>query len=108
MEPRMLGRLRRNVSILGVFAVTIALFFGAGIWVNGFASVSDARSILAQASILTVAAAGQTFVILGGGIDLSIPWTMTVAGIVATVRAETHDPVPTIVLVLVLSLGDIS
>lgn len=102
MSGRFLRRFRQNLSIVGVFLVAFALFLSAGVWVKGFTSVSDAKSILAQASILGLAAAGQTFVILGGGIDLSVPWMMTVAGIVATVRAETHGGPQTIVVVLVL------
>lgn len=102
MGSRLLRRVRQNLSIVGVFIVALGLFLSAGIWVKGFTSVSDAKSILAQASILGVAAAGQTFVILGGGIDLSVPWMMTVAGIVATVRAGSHGGAQTILVVLAL------
>jgi ribose transport system permease protein len=102
MLPRLLARSRRNLSIALVFAVALALFLGAGIWVNGFASAANGKSILIQAAILCVVAAGQTFVILSGGIDLSVPWMMTVAGVVAAVRAPTHGAVQTVLVVLVL------
>jgi ribose transport system permease protein len=100
--PRLLGRVRRNLSIPLAFLAALVLFVGAGIWVNGFASAVNARSILIQTAILAVVAAGQTFVILGGGIDLSVPWIMTVAGVVAAVRAPTHGAVETFAIVLAL------
>jgi ribose transport system permease protein len=99
---RLLARIRRNPSIPLVFGVAVALFFGAGIWVDGFGSVTNGRSILTQAAILAIVAAGQTFVILSGGIDLSVPWMMTVAGVVAAVRAPTNGAVATVATVLVL------
>ena len=102
MGARLLARIRRNLSIALVFAVALALFLGAGIWVTGFGSAANGKSILIQAAILSVVAAGQTFVILSGGIDLSVPWMMTVAGVVAAVRAPTHGAVQTVLVVLAL------
>ena len=42
----------------------------------GFASLNGTRSILVVASFVGLVAAGQTFVILIGGIDLSVPWVL--------------------------------
>jgi ribose transport system permease protein len=102
MLARLAARLRRNVSIVLVFVIALVLFLGAGIWVKGFGSVANGKSVLIQAAILGIVAAGQTFVILSGGIDLSVPWMMTVAGVVAAVRAPTHGAVQTLFLVLAL------
>jgi ribose transport system permease protein len=100
MLHRFLARIWRNLSIALVFGVAFALFLGAGIWVSGFTSTANGKSILIQAAILSVVAAGQTFVILSGGIDLSVPWMMTVAGVIAAVRAPTHGAVAAVLVVL--------
>jgi ribose transport system permease protein len=47
----------------------------------GFLSESNLRSSLVLASFVGIVALGQTFVIIGGGIDLSVPWVLNCAAI---------------------------
>src|SRR5262245_66368435 len=58
------------------------MLFAAGtIHSVGYASVTNIRSLAIYASTIGIAAAGQGLCILTGGIDLSIPWTMTGAAV---------------------------
>ena len=59
------------------------LLFVAGELVRpGFASAGGIESVLVVASFVGFVAAGQMFVILIGGIDLSVPWVLNAAAIV--------------------------
>jgi ribose transport system permease protein len=60
-----------------IFLAAFVLFVISSILVSGFASITNFRVILTLASFVGIAAAGQTVVVLTGGIDLSIPWVMT-------------------------------
>jgi ribose transport system permease protein len=47
----------------------------------GFQTLDNIWAVVTAASFIAVAAAGQGLVILTGGIDLSIPWMMTLGGV---------------------------
>ncbi len=66
-----------------VFAVSAAIIlFAAGELLRpGFASLDGIESVLVVASFVGFVAAGQMFVILVGGIDLSVPWVLNAAAI---------------------------
>ncbi len=75
-----LGRDQRRVVYAGCAAV---LLFVVGEVVRpGFASLQGIESVLVVASFVGFVAAGQMFVILIGGIDLSVPWVLNAAAIV--------------------------
>ena len=61
-----------------------ALYLVACTSIDGFFSMSAARSTLVLCSILGIAAAAQTLVVVLGGIDLSIPALMTLTATIAT------------------------
>ena len=58
---------------------------------TGFATAANSRNILLQVIALAIVAAGQTVVIISGGIDLSIPWMMSVAAILLTYLTGGQD-----------------
>lgn len=103
------GRIKRNLAIVLVFALAALLFLLAALTVTGFGSANNLRSILIQSVVLAIAAAGQTFVIIGGGIDLSIPWLMTVSAILTAVLSNGQNSallwVIPVVLVLATCVG---
>jgi ribose transport system permease protein len=80
--------MRRNGPIVLAYAGAIALFAVTSIFSHGFASASHIRVLLIQASFIGIVALGQTFVILGGGIDLSVPWVLNGAAILMTLFAD--------------------
>lgn len=83
MRRRFAARVARNRAIVLVYVLAILLFIGASIASGGFDSTDHIKYLLVTATILALPAAGQTVVILGGGIDLSVPWVMTGSAIVA-------------------------
>jgi len=62
----------KNIRFRGPFIILIILIIFFSIISPRFFSLSNATNIIRQASVLALAAFGQTFVILVGGIDLSI------------------------------------
>jgi ribose transport system permease protein len=62
-------------------------------------------AILEVASFVGFVAAGQTFVILVGGIDLSVPWVLNAAGIVFAVFSLGHSGRAVPAVLLALGLG---
>jgi ribose transport system permease protein len=68
-------------SLVFAYGTAALLFIIATISSSGFASSSNVAAVLTTASFIGIAAIGQTFVILGGGIDLSVPWVITFTAI---------------------------
>jgi ribose transport system permease protein len=75
-------------KILYGFAAAVALFIIGEIVKPGFASLTGIQEVLQIASFVGLVAAGQTFVILVGGIDLSVPWVLNTAAIVLVSVAQ--------------------
>jgi ribose transport system permease protein len=88
---RILYLLLREAGI-GLALVLLALVFAAA--APRFASVTNVTNILTQISINTVIAVGMTFVILLGGIDLSVGSVLALATIVGglIITSETIPP----------------
>lgn len=74
---------RRNRGILVAYGIVVLLFVAGTIHSIGYADPSNIRSLLIYGSTIGIAAAGQGLCILTGGIDLSIPWTMTGGAVLA-------------------------
>jgi ribose transport system permease protein len=85
------------LTVLGVFVVGLIV-------VPGFADSSSVRAMLVIASFLGIAAVGQTFVILIGGIDLSVPALIGAGNVVAARLMGEGVPSP-LVIAIVLLLG---
>lgn len=65
-------RLKTTIRALGMLPVLILLAIGFELMTGKFLSVNNISIVTQQASINIVLAAGMTFVILTGGIDLSV------------------------------------
>jgi ribose transport system permease protein len=84
-----LRRIARSSPILQVVSV-IVLLLACGITISGFFSKSSLVTTLILASFLGIAAAGETLVILIGGIDLSVPAVISGSNLVVTLLAGKH------------------
>lgn len=84
-----LRRIARSSPILQVLSV-IVLLLACGITISGFFSKSSLVTTLILASFLGIAAAGETLVILIGGIDLSVPAVISGSNLVVTLLAGKH------------------
>lgn len=99
-----LAALRNRVPILATTAVCLLLYAAAAIRYDGFFSTGVFLNLLGDNSFLGLAAVGMTFVILSGGIDLSVG-AMIGLGSILIARLTMHagwHPLAAIALVLVL------
>lgn len=95
-SKEMLGKLG---PLLGLFLIVIVIT----ILNPSFMTTDNVLNILRQVSISALIAFGMTFVILTGGIDLSVGSTLALTGAVAaTMLASGIDPVLTILAALLL------
>lgn len=74
--------LKKNSSIIITYILAFVLLTFVSVMRPGYASVNNLRTLAASAGILGLTALGQTFVILTGGMDLSIPWMLTMSAFI--------------------------
>ena len=98
-------------SIVLAYVLALVMFGAITIDSPGFAAWSHVSVVLEQAAILGFAAIGETFVILGGGLDLSVPGMMSTAGVIvartAPSDAQLWKALP-IVLVIAVVVGTVN
>jgi ribose transport system permease protein len=89
-EDSWFGRYRTLVIAFGLILLLLII---SGIRQPGFLSLNNLRQQLVVATFLGTVAAGQTMVILTGGIDLSVAWNLNFAAIIFTQTiGGSHDP----------------
>lgn len=93
------ARLARIAQRQGALVVLLVLCLVASLRFDNFATLDNGRAVLVAASFLAVIALGQTFVILTGGIDLSVGSVFALGGILAA-YGSTHNTLVAIVLPL--------
>lgn len=104
MDVKRTGERLRALVVRPVFAsalAVVALVVIGAAAVPGFLSQHDVDSILVLSSFLCIAAAGQTFVVILGGIDLSIPGTIGLGEVATTVLTSEGVPFWQIVVLLI-------
>jgi ribose transport system permease protein len=72
-----------NARVAGAFIVAAILHIVGAILIPGYSAPFAVRAMLVIASLLAVASVGQTLVVILGGIDLSIPFVIGFANVVA-------------------------
>jgi ribose transport system permease protein len=84
--PVLLSRLWRPAVLapLTMLGCLVLLIIVGGFLAAGFATPGNLLTLLSLSAYLGIAAIGETVVMLTGGIDLSIAWTITAASIVFT------------------------
>lgn len=80
------------IPILVRIGIVVVLLLAVSLSVPYFASVDNAMGLLAQASIVAVAALGLTLVITTGGIDLSVGGVISLSGLVDVILIGAHVP----------------
>jgi ribose transport system permease protein len=100
------AELQRRYPILQVVALAALLAYGAAT-IDGFTERSSLYALLIQATFLGSAGAGQTIVILLGGIDFSIPAFITAGALMTSELLGTHHwSFPAVLaLIVVISLA---
>jgi ribose transport system permease protein len=104
-EASALDMFRRSslfFPLVGLVVVS-ALMAVAG---DAFLSIENFTNILRQVSVIAIIAVGMTFVILSGGIDLSVGAVMALAGTVAAgLMASGIDPVLAFLAALLIGIA---
>lgn len=80
----------RSPALL-TLALVLLVWIGAGLALPGFTSWGHIRYLLELAAVIGIAAAGQTLVVLKGGIDLSTGAVMTVSAILLPLISPAWD-----------------
>jgi ribose transport system permease protein len=91
--------------ILYAWIAAVVLFAIGAVVHPGFASADSIASILLVASFVGLVAAGQTFVVLIGGIDLSVPWVLNAAAILMVTSSLGENDRAALGLALTLGMG---
>ena len=68
---------------IGALVIAVLLHVAGMLTIDGYGSAFSLRAMLVLAALLAVAAVGQTLVVIVGGIDLSIPYLIGFANVIA-------------------------
>ena len=94
---------RRSLPTLATFVLFVVLFGAGSLRYDGFFSGQVLLNLFVDNAFLIVLAVGMTFVILTGGIDLSVGSVVALTGVLAAkLLAAGWAPVPVMLLVLLL------
>ncbi|WP_369805054.1 ABC transporter permease [Pseudonocardia sp. MH-G8] len=91
---------------LGLVAVLVLLALVGAITADTFLTASNLLTVLTQASIIGVITVGATFVIIGGGIDLSVGKVMALSSVWATtVATQSFGPLVMVFCAIAVGVG---
>ncbi|MEO3800815.1 ABC transporter permease [Nonomuraea sp. B1E8] len=94
----------RHLGLLGALALLVVV--GLVTRPDNFATASNLVSILSLAATIGVITVGATFVIIGGGIDLSVGAVMALASVWATtVATQSYGPVVMAICAILVGTG---
>ncbi|HEU5296541.1 MAG TPA: galactofuranose ABC transporter, permease protein YjfF [Burkholderiaceae bacterium] len=102
LRPRIDARV---VPVLGAVAVFVATFGFGSFAYNGFFSPQVFLNLLIDNAFLAIVAIGMTFVILSGGIDLSVGSVIALTTMVSAALVEQHHWSAAAAIPLVLAMG---
>jgi galactofuranose transport system permease protein len=95
----------RHLPLIATALVLVILYGTAAALYDGFLSVRVLGNLLGDNAFLGIAAVGMTFVILSGGIDLSVGAMMAFTTIFIATLVETHGMHPLGAIPLALGVG---
>lgn len=86
-----ISALSRNRALL-TLGIVIAVWLVASVTSRGFGALGHLRYLIELAAVIGVVAAGQTLVMIGGGIDLSVGAVITVTAVGLPLVSLPADP----------------
>ena len=101
-KGRILAVLRSRPLL--TFAVVAAVWIVASIFSRGFGAFGHLRYLVELAAVIGLVAAGQTFVVIAGGIDLSVAAIVTVSAVGLPLLGWHGDPTGLSAVLLVLAM----
>jgi ribose/xylose/arabinose/galactoside ABC-type transport system permease subunit len=108
--PPALSRLRIPTSylpVLATLALLVVMFTSASLRYDGLASGQVALTILIDNAFLIVVAVGMTFVILTGGIDLSVGAVVALSTMISATLVANQGWHPLLAIAAVLAVGSL-
>ena len=108
-QPGTTAGSKRVIAILRsrpflTFAIVAVVWVVAGFTSQGFGSYGHLRYLLELAAVIGLVAAGQTFVVVAGGIDLSVAAIVTVSAVSLPLLSWSADPTGLSAIVAVLAM----
>jgi len=97
-KARLTDLVRQIIGNYGLLLIMLLLMLGFSVFCPVFWSLSNQINIVFAASLIGIMAVFSTFVILTGGIDISVGSTVAVSGLVAALLLETGQPLLTALL----------
>lgn len=104
-QSRWLSRIRRTDPVVLTAAVLAAVWIYSLMRVEGYRTLDYNLFTLRVTAFLVIVAAGQTMVVLTGGIDISVAGTIGLAGVVGGVLITNVGEVGGILLTLLIAMG---
>ena len=84
-----------SVENIGIYLFLLAIIIFFSLMTNAFLTFNNFIVILRQISIIGICAFGETFVVIAGGIDLSVGSTVALSGVIAASLAKfLNVPIP--------------
>lgn len=96
---------KKFIPLIITFALFLVLFSIGAVQFEGFGSARVFFNLLSDNAFLIIAAIGMTFVILSGGIDLSVGAVIALTGVISSVLITEYHWSPLLVFPTVLILG---
>jgi ribose transport system permease protein len=96
--------LLRNPPLLTLVLVAL-VWLVAGLMLRGFGNIGHLRYLLELSAVIGIVAAGQTLVIIMGGIDLSVGAVITVTAILLPLISPAFDPTGLSGVAIVLAIA---
>ncbi len=102
MKPRISGKL---VPVLATGAVCVLLYVATALAYKGFASPAVLVNFFGDNAVLGIVALGMTFVILSGGIDLSVGAVVSFTSILLAILIQQQHVHPLAAVALAIGMG---
>jgi galactofuranose transport system permease protein len=96
---------RKYVPLLATAGVFVLIFGLAGAWYDNFLTLQNFTNLLTRGSFLGLCAVGMTFVIISGGIDLSVGAMVAFSSILIAWLTSAHQVPAWAAVGLVLLIG---
>jgi galactofuranose transport system permease protein len=100
-----LGLKRRHLPLAATIGLFLLLFGGAGYHFDGFFTAQNFLNLLIDNAFLLITAIGMTFVIISGGIDLSVGSVIALTTMVSATLMQGHGWSPSLAIPVVLLMG---
>jgi len=99
--------LRSPSPILLAYLGALLIFVAVSLYSPGFAHPAHVSTLIVITAFTGIVAIGQTMVIVGGGIDLSVPWLLNSAAVATTALTRSSDAalIWVVPMILVSSAG---